>query len=393
MKCAEIARRLHLDERTVKKWGEREKYEPRKAALKSSILDPYKVAIRRDWELGGCTGTELMGRLCHVGYTGGYTILKTYLHGLRRELQPKASALLLPSEWMLRLLQGKIDLQHILADIRTIPRDDAIKLLAQIRDGPLWARNRALAVLAHRQGIPIRMIARFLMVDHRTVPSYIRDYNHKGLDSIVIYRRSGERKHEQQHYKDAVFVLLHSPPQKHGVNRTSWRMDDLKRVLRDQGVLIDKGSIRRIIRNAGYRFRSAKRVLTSSDPQYQEKLAEITRVLSALTESQKFFSIDEFGPFAVKIQGGRALTAPGQNRTFPQWQKSKGSLTLVGALELSTNQITHFYSNRKSTAEMIELMHLLLHRYCDQSLVVLVMGCCVMACFKRVYTGGRTCQC
>ena len=56
---------------------------------------------------------------------------------------------------------------------------------------------------------------------------------------------------------------------------------------------------------------------------------------------------------------------------MPQWQKSKGSLTLVGALELSTNQVTHFYATRKSTAEMIKLMHILLDRYRHMSLLYL----------------------
>ena len=80
---------------------------------------------------------------------------------------------------------------------------------------------------------------------------------------------------------------------------------------------------------------------------------------------------DEFGPFGVKIYGGRALTAHGHERVVPQCQKSKGSLTLVGALELSANQVTHFYAKRKSTAEMIELMHILLDQYHDQSLLYL----------------------
>jgi histone H3/H4 len=148
-------------------------------------------------------------------------------------------------------------------------------------------------------------------------------------------------------------------------------MDDFKRMLEVQGFSINKDSIRRIIRDAGYRFRSARRVLTSTDPLYKEKLEEITRTLSNLTESQKFFSIDEFGPFAVKIQGGRALTAPIEQRTVPQQQKSKGSLTLIGALELATNQITHFYANRKSTVEMIKLTHYLLCQYRDQTLIYL----------------------
>jgi len=50
---------------------------------------------------------------------------------------------------------------------------------------------------------------------------------------------------------------------------------------------------------------------------------------------------------------------PGQRRSIPQYQKSKGSLILTAALELSNNQITHFYSTAKNTAEMIRLLDLL----------------------------------
>ena len=39
---------------------------------------------------------------------------------------------------------------------------------------------------------------------------------------------------------------------------------------------------------------------------------------------------------------------------------------LIGALELSTNQITYFYVDRKNTAEMIRLLHMLLSQYKDQ---------------------------
>ena len=73
-----------------------------------------------------------------------------------------------------------------------------------------------------------------------------------------------------------------------------------------------------------------------------------------------FFSIDEFGPFAIKMHGGRKLTAPNQSFYVLQHQKSKGSLIITAALELSTNQITHFYSKTKNTVEMIKLLDLLL---------------------------------
>lgn len=129
---------------------------------------------------------------------------------------------------------------------------------------------------------------------------------------------------------------------------------------------IGQSAISKIINDAGYRYRKAKRVLTSTDPEYREKIKEITRILSNLGPKENFFSIDEFGPFAVKIQGGKSLALRGHAKTVPQWQQSKGSLVITGALELSTNQITHFYSATKNSAEMIKLLDILVEKYSNQ---------------------------
>src|SRR5207237_1179857 len=47
----------------------------------------------------------------------------------------------------------------------------------------------------------------------------------------------------------------------------------------------------------------------------------------------------------------------------PQWQTSKGSVIVTAALELSTNQMTYFYSARKNTGETLRLVELLRDRY------------------------------
>jgi hypothetical protein len=109
----------------------------------------------------------------------------------------------------------------------------------------------------------------------------------------------------------------------------------------------------------------ARKVLTSNDPNYREKVDHIHQVLSKLKSSERFFSIDEFGPFAVKQQGGRRLVGAGVYPTVPQFQKSKGCLIVTAALELSTNQVTHFYSSGKNTDEMITLLEILIGQYHD----------------------------
>ena len=90
---------------------------------------------------------------------------------------------------------------------------------------------------------------------------------------------------------------------------------------------------------------------------------KITAILQNLGSREKFFSVDEFGPFAVKMKGGRSLVKRSERKTFPQIQKSKGWTICTAALELSQNQITHFYSQKKDTEEMIKLIDLLLIKY------------------------------
>jgi hypothetical protein len=65
----------------------------------------------------------------------------------------------------------------------------------------------------------------------------------------------------------------------------------------------------------------------------------------------------------VKTRGGKALQPPGTVRHVPQWQKSKGSLIVTAALELSRNQVVHFYSDQKNSAETCKLMDLLRRQY------------------------------
>jgi hypothetical protein len=54
-----------------------------------------------------------------------------------------------------------------------------------------------------------------------------------------------------------------------------------------------------------------------------------------------------------------------------QWQRSRGSIILTAALELSSNQVTHFYSSKKNTAEMIRMMNLLVEQYRDRRQIYL----------------------
>ena len=274
--------------------------------------------------------------------------------------------------WMLKLLQGKVDQAEIQGKLEQKLGEAEIELLLScIKDKPRMYRNRAMAIVAGLCGIPAATVATFLCMSRSGVGRILEHSQTADLCCRLGFESIRKRKYQSQSYIDAVFRILHAPPSDYGINRTTWKLDDIHRVMCETGLPIWKHGITLIIRKAGYTFTKARQVLTSNDPDYREKLLAITKILGDLGPEEKFFSIDEFGPFSVKMQGGRSLMPKGQRRTVPQRQRSKGRLLITAALELATNQITHFYSEKKNTGEMIKLLMQLLRQYPDERTIYL----------------------
>ena len=229
-------------------------------------------------------------------------------------------------------------------------------------------RCRSLIVSRVVRGHTAASVARDFRVSTRTVFKWVARFYAEGaigLDDRSSRPHRIARRHLQpgKALSDAVFALLHTPPRDSGFNRTTWRLADLHSALQAQGVSTTRNNLSAVIKQAGYQWKKARVTLTSVNPLYREKVNAIKDVLSKIKDDEAFFSIDEFGPLAVKTRGGRALQPPGKVRHVPQWQKSKGSLIVTAALELSQNQIVHFYSDRKNSAETCKLIDLLRRQY------------------------------
>lgn len=232
------------------------------------------------------------------------------------------------------------------------------------------SRRKALVILANERGFSISAIAKHLKARRKTVQHYLADFQSGGIE-FLFGRKPRKIKYNVTDLKNVVFALLHEPPMLSGFNRTTWRLEDLHKTLIKMGYTACRHIVRAVIKDAGYRWRSARVVLTSNDPKYREKLEYLQNILSHLKNDERFFSIDEFGPFAVKMIPGRVLVEPGVHPTVPQRQKSKGWLIVTAALELSRNRVTHFYSNAKNTAEMIRMAKVLVDEYKDARVLYL----------------------
>ena len=272
--------------------------------------------------------------------------------------------------WMRRVFQGKIPLSKIKEDLCSrMPDNDIEALYDCVKNKSLHYRNRAIGILSICKGIPQETITNYLFIPRSTLRANYKTYQQKGVSHVLSDKGKRPLIHENPQYIEKIFSILHSPPSVFGLVRTSWRQKDIQKVMDDSNMHVTMHTIKKILDNAGYKYRKAKTVLTSNDPEYKVKLQTIKDVLSTLGQKEKFFSIDEYGPFAIKLQGGRSLVPPATTKTVPQWQRSKGSLIITAALELSTNQIVHFYSENKNTAEMVKLLDILIDKYSDEGCI------------------------
>jgi transposase len=230
------------------------------------------------------------------------------------------------------------------------------------RDRRKW--EVAIALLNSSVGVSTFKTAEKIERSPRIVERWYLLYERDGIESLPLKRTkksSEDLRAKLKSKKINLIKIIHESPKAYDINRASWSLKTLASAYhKTHGDRISVSSISEYFTSAGYKFKKAKKVLTSEDPNYREKLAKITDALSQLAPNEKFFSIDEFGPFSIRMRGGIALVSGDEVRTIPQRQKSKGSLICTAALELSTNQIIHFYSKKKNTEEMIKLLRRLL---------------------------------
>ncbi len=276
------------------------------------------------------------------------------------------------NEW---LKQNNQRVSHIQLFLKELSIEDLklIKKYKKSKDKNNW--RKAKAILDISNGKPKKVAAQNIDISFKTIKRWINLVNNEGVEKLFEKKKkklNAEVIDKVKLKKNRVIEILHQPPSLFGINRTTW---DLKSIAKTYNKTyeqtISTTMISQYLKDEGYIFKKARKVLTSTDPNFREKLSKITEILSNLHSDEKFFSVDEFGPFAIKIQGGRSFMKKDKQKTYPQMQKSKGNLILTAALELSTNQMTYFYSEHKNTDEMIKLMYILIEQYKNQKKIYL----------------------
>ena len=360
-----IARMFHVHRGTVVRVLSAANAEHTERKLRACRIDAYHPSVDNILSRFPTITTNHLCRMINeMGYVGSQSHLRATVLSYRNNRKAVVNGNLREQyrhhwlEWIYLLERGQ------LPPAKVTDESARRELVARLKDARGSERRKVLVILAHQQLFSNTTISACLGIGAHSTREYIRKFRLGGVASLFEKRRC-HQKQDDEALKVAVFSVLHEPPSLSNINRTTWKMDDLRRVLADRGFATGKDVIRQIIHKAGYKWRAAKTVLTSNDPDYREKIGKVKLILSNLGEKDRFFSIDEYGPFAIKLTGGKVLSAPNERPTVPQWQRSKGSLTMTAALDLVENQVVHFLSDAKNTEEMIKMAEVLIDKYND----------------------------
>lgn len=88
LKVTQIACELNMDQRTIAKWMEEDRFRPRKTTRRPSKLDPFKSDIMRLLESHPYSVVQIYQRLLEMGFDGGYTTVKRFVRKVRPRRTP-----------------------------------------------------------------------------------------------------------------------------------------------------------------------------------------------------------------------------------------------------------------------------------------------------------------
>jgi transposase len=223
--------------------------------------------------------------------------------------------------------------------------------------------RKAKCILLANQGRTLSEAIESTHVSRGSIYRWLRNFKKNRLESIEVHVRSSKEK-EKAELQTRVIDIVHKTPMLYGINRTTWTYGAIAAAYHkeyDAAISVDK--IKGVIRATNYSWRHARRVLTSPDVEYRAKVEKLLDTLQGLKDGERFFFIDEAGPYRVKKYGGKVLMPKDETVTLPEYQKSRGKVHFVAALEAVTNQLTWLFTPDKSAASMLKLFEKIVETY------------------------------
>ena len=308
---------------------------------------------------------EVHRELLAHGFSVGFSTVAKYCRKHALRFLTRNNCRTEAMTWIHQLFQGAKSYEYYAKELPSL--DKLEFLLGKIRTGSPKERKKACTILSRERGHSNRIIATVLNSSPKTTRAYYSAYIRLGLTHVFpsMHARN-ETVDGSSTRANRIVELLHHKPTSFDINRTSWSQLSLATAYEARfKESISRSTIARSLKGMRFVWKKAKRVLTSPDPNYREKVEILLAKLHSLGHNEQFFFLDELGPLTVKRRGGKTYVPRNSTPKCPRNQLSKGSVTLLGALSATTNQVTWAFGKSKDTSSIIDLIELLFNQYHD----------------------------
>jgi transposase len=220
-------------------------------------------------------------------------------------------------------------------------------------------KRRAQIVLLCWEGVPHAEVARRLGTPESQVRKWLRRFREERVDGLCDAPRAGRPCLITPAERVRVLGVACRDPARFGEERTTWSLESLARVLVDSGRVktISKSSVHRILEGAGLKPHKVRMWCTSSDPLYDQKLAEITSLYLDPPPGEPVVCIDEkTGMQALSRLHPLRRPRPGQSCREEFEYRRNGTRCLFACFNVRTGHVLGRTTARRKQDDFLSFL-------------------------------------
>lgn len=214
-------------------------------------------------------------------------------------------------------------------------------------------------VLMCWERIPHEEIARRLLTSADQVRKWRERYREGGIEGLEDELRAGRPCRITPLERMAVIGVACRDPAQFGEARTLWSQESLCRTVLRTGRVrrISRASVGRILKHAGLRPHKVKMWCTSTDPLYDEKLADIVDLYLDPPEGEPVVSIDEkTGMQALSRKHALRRPRPGCDGRDEFEYRRNGTRCLFACFNIRTGRVLGRLTARRKSEDFLAFM-------------------------------------
>lgn len=202
-------------------------------------------------------------------------------------------------------------------------------------NGSNQMRERSLAILHCATGRKITWIAEALNRRHLTIRNWINAFRQNGISGLERAYSPGRPSYRKEQLQPRLDEYLSQSPRNYGWAEDLWAIKTINAQFeKDFGRKFGASTVERLLKDAGYSYRRAKKTMPDSAPSKEEKLARIKEIADAVLELAETDDIEvvflDESHFSNEPYVIRGWYKKGQPFSPPDSEKQSGLIHLWG---------------------------------------------------------------